>query len=208
MTASIQGLYVITDPHLSPGTQLLTDVEAALKGGAKVVQYRDKVSGDLDKLANAKYLQSLCQQYGATFIINDDIELAKLIGADGVHIGKNDADIICARQALGSDTIIGVSCYNDLSRAKQMAALGANYVAFGRFFPSQTKPNAPAAELATLKQAKSELSIPIVAIGGITPDNAPELLAAGADALAVIHAVFGQADKQFAAQQFELLMRK
>jgi len=202
---SIQGLYVITDPQLSLGTQLLSDVEAALKGGAQVVQYRDKISGDLDKLANAKYLQSLCQQYGATFIINDDIELAKLIGADGVHIGKNDADLLTARQILGPQAIIGVSCYNDLNRAKQMSDLGANYVAFGRFFPSKTKPDAPPAEIATLQQAKSELSVPVVAIGGITPENAPPLIEAGADALAVIQGIFAQPDKQFAAQCFQKL---
>ncbi len=197
---TIQGLYVITDPTLSPGLQLLDDVAAALKGGANIVQYRDKVSSDLDKLANAKYLQALCQQHQATFIINDDIELAKMIGADGVHIGKNDTDLHTARQQLGQQAIIGVSCYNDLDRAKTMRAQGADYVAFGRFFPSKTKPDAPQAEIDTLIQAKQQLDCPIVAIGGITADNAETLLEAGADALAVIQGVFVQPDIQFATQ--------
>lgn len=197
---TIQGLYVITDPTLSPGLQLLDDVAAALKGGANIVQYRDKVSSDLDKLANAKYLQALCQQHQATFIINDDIELTKMIGADGVHIGKNDTDLHTARQQLGQQAIIGVSCYNDLDRAKTMRAQGADYVAFGRFFPSKTKPDAPQAEIDTLIQAKQQLDCPIVAIGGITADNAETLLEAGADALAVIQGVFVQPDIQFATQ--------
>lgn len=197
---TIQGLYVITDSTLSPGLQLLDDVAAALKGGANIVQYRDKVSSDLDKLANAKYLQALCQQHQATFIINDDIELAKMIGADGVHIGKNDTDLHTARQQLGQQAIIGVSCYNDLDRAKTMRAQGADYVAFGRFFPSKTKPDAPQAEIDTLIQAKQQLDCPIVAIGGITADNAETLLEAGADALAVIQGVFVQPDIQFATQ--------
>lgn len=186
----LQGLYAITDPKLSPGTQLLEDVKAALEGGAKIVQYRDKESSDLDKLANAKYLQSLCQAHDALFIINDDIELAQLIGADGVHIGKDDGDIQVARQRLGKQAIIGVSCYNDLQRAHKMKKLGADYVAFGRFFPSHTKPNAPSAELETLQQAKQQLSLPIVAIGGITPENGKALIDQGADMLAVIHALF------------------
>ena len=203
---ALKGLYIITDPTLSPGTQLLSDVEDALKGGAQIVQYRDKLSNNIDKLANAKYLQSLCQHYGVPLIINDDIALAKHIGADGVHLGKDDTDLATARQQLGKHAIIGVSCYNDLQLAQQLVSQGANYVAFGRFFPSHTKPNAPAATLNTLRQAKQQLPVPIVAIGGITPHNAPLLLDAGADALAVIHAIFGQANKQLAAQQLQNLI--
>jgi thiamine-phosphate pyrophosphorylase len=206
----LRGLYAITDPKLSPGTRLLEDVKAALEGGAKIIQYRDKESSDLDKLANAKYLQSLCQAHDALFIINDDIELAHLIGADGIHIGKDDGHIQVARQRLGEQAIIGVSCYNDLQRAQEMEQLGADYVAFGRFFPSQTKPNAPSAEFETLRKAKQQLSLPIVAIGGITPENGKTLIDQGADMLAVIHALFSHptpAQIQATALQFGTLWK-
>ncbi|BCN93686.1 thiamine-phosphate synthase [Thiomicrorhabdus immobilis] len=201
--SKISGLYVITDTNLMDESNLIEKVRLSLKGGAKIVQFRDKVSNQNTKLNLAKQLKQLCQSYQAWFIINDDIQLAKQIAADGVHIGKDDQDIIQARKQLGDKAIIGVSCYNDLERASQMQALGASYVAFGRFFPSKTKPDAPQADLATLQKAKTSLTIPIVAIGGITAHNAQSLIDAGADSVAVIQGVFASENIQSQSQQIQ-----
>jgi thiamine-phosphate pyrophosphorylase len=141
------------------------------------------------------------------FIINDDVTLAKETQADGVHLGREDAAIAQARKQLGSRAIIGVSCYNELARAEQAAAQGADYVAFGRFFPSRTKPQAVPASLDLLREAKKKLHIPVVAIGGITPENGASLIAAGANALAVIEGVFGQADVRAAAERYASLFK-
>lgn len=200
-SANFSGLYVITDTHLMTEQNLIAKVRLSLKGGAKIVQYRDKVNTSSTKLVLANQLKQLCESHQAWLIINDDIQLAKQVKADGVHIGKDDEDIVQARKHLGDNAIIGVSCYNDLERALQMQALGANYVAFGRFFNSKTKPNAPQADLSTLKHAKQNLQIPIVAIGGITPENAQSLIDAGADSLAVIQGVFAAKDIQAQSQK-------
>lgn len=185
----ISGLYGIT----SPGPNLLTQAEEALGAGLNVLQYRDKTSDEEQRLENAKILAALCKRYGALFIINDDVDLALSVDADGVHIGKDDGAIGKIRARLG-DRLLGVSCYNDLERARQAQQAGADYVAFGRFFPSRTKPQAGQAEMDVLSSAAEELSIAIVAIGGITPQNGAALIAAGADSLAVIHGLFGQGD--------------
>lgn len=195
----LTGLYAITD---SSQQRLAQQVELALEGGARILQYRDKSSDRSIQLLQAQELLALCRQHNAIFIINDDVELAKTIGADGVHLGRNDPDIASARARLGRDAIIGVSCYNQLSLAVAAQAAGADYVAFGRFFPSNTKPLAVPAEIALLTQAKSALRIPIVAIGGITPENSGPLLRAGADMLAVVHGLFGQTDVRAAAERF------
>ncbi|MGM0540933.1 MAG: thiamine phosphate synthase [Pseudomonadota bacterium] len=197
---TIQGLYVITDPGYSAAETLISDVTLALKGGAKIVQFRDKSSAYELQLTLAKQLKTLCESYQAWLIINDNIQLAKHTQAHGVHIGQKDGDIKTARELLGAHAIIGVTCYNDYQRAERMQNLGADYVAFGRFFPSLTKPNAPQADIKTLIQAKQKLTIPIVAIGGINHTNAKQLIDAGVDSLAVIQAVFGQADIKSAAQ--------
>lgn len=196
---SIRGLYAITDPHLSPGLVVLDHVRQALEGGARIVQYRDKSSPFDQQMAIAHQLKTLCDQYQAWLIINDSIELAKLSHAHGLHIGQQDSDLQQARAQLGPNAIIGVSCYNDLSRAQQVQAQGANYVAFGRFFDSKTKPHAPPADLATLTQARKQLQLPIVAIGGIDKNNAPGLLQAGADSVAVIQGLFAQTNIRQAA---------
>ncbi|GAB6069949.1 thiamine phosphate synthase [Thiomicrorhabdus hydrogeniphila] len=192
----IAGLYVITDTQLMNHHTLINMVEQALKGGAKWVQFRDKTSDIATKTKLASLLKTLCENYQAWLIINDDIQLAKNVNAHGVHIGKDDADISIARKILGPQAIIGVSCYNDLNRAKKMQNFGANYVAFGRFFASKTKPNAPQANIETLTLAKQQLNIPIVAIGGIHANNAQQLINAGADSLAVIQGVFAQQNIQ------------
>ncbi len=195
-----QGLYVITDPSLTPGEQLPQAVMQALQGGACMVQYRDKSDNHSLRLQQASRLLELCRQFQVPLIINDDIELAMEIKADGIHLGKNDDDYKVARQRLGNETIIGISCYNDLERARHFAAMGADYVAFGRFYPSSTKPKAEEANPALLREARAELQLPVVAIGGITGDNGAPLVEAGADLLAVIHGVFGQTDIRGAAE--------
>lgn len=196
----LQGLYVITDATLC-GDDVLTAVESAIRGGARIVQYRDKTSTARQCQEQALALRQLCHRHDVLFIINDDVELALQVDADGVHIGQQDTALTEARRRLGTARLIGVSCNNRLDFALQAQAAGADYIAFGRFFPSATKPHAPQAPLALLVQARRELSLPIVAIGGITADNAGQLLQAGADMLAVIHGVFGQEDIETAARR-------
>ena len=205
MRSSLQGLYVLTDADLIPAAALIHQVEQAILGGARIVQYRDKHSDPKTRLQQASSLQQLCQQHGACFIVNDDVELAETVAAHGVHLGKDDNSAEQARAQLGEDVIIGVSCYNDLARAQAAVDSGADYIAFGSFFASNIKPNAIRADLTLLQQARQRFDIPIAAIGGITTDNAPALIAAGADMLAVISAVFDQPDVQAAANHLARL---
>jgi thiamine-phosphate pyrophosphorylase len=196
-----RGLYAITD---GPRPDLFEAVEQALLGGARLVQYRDK-TGDTQRRRNeAEALLALCREHDVPLIINDDISLANAIGADGVHLGETDEGIAQARATLGPNAIIGVSCYDSLDRAQRMAKQGASYVAFGAFFPSPTKPQARRANVDLLRHSAA-LGIPRVAIGGITPDNGASLVAAGADYLAVISAVFGRPNIRTAAQHFTQL---
>lgn len=182
------GLYAITQTENKSCEQVIADVAAAIKGGAVVIQYRDK--NPINAVYLATELLKVCHSYNVPLIINDNIELAANIGADGVHLGKHDGNIQQAKQRLKKDAIIGVSCYNDPDLAIAAEQQGVSYVAFGRFFPSSSKPLAAPAQIATLEQAKAKLQIPIVAIGGILPDNGEELLKAGADLLAVIGGIF------------------
>lgn len=182
------GLYAITQTEGKTNECIVQDVNAALKGGAKVIQYRDK--RPTDKLSLAKQLRLLCKKFAVPLLINDDARLAHQIGADGVHIGKNDGSIVAARSLLGPKAIIGVSCYDDINIALQAQRDGVDYVAFGRFFPSNSKPLALTAHTQTLQLAKKQITLPIVAIGGILPENGHTLLTAGADVLAVIGGVF------------------
>jgi len=182
------GLYVITDSQLLAG-RLLPAVEQALIGGAKLIQYRDKSANIAKRLHEAQQLKQLCQRYNVPLIINDDLALAAQLGV-GVHLGQQDGSIAFARQTLGTEAIIGATCHNSLHLAEQAAQEGASYLAFGAFYPSSTKPLAQAAELSTLTQAKQLFSLPIVAIGGITLDNAAPVIAAGADYVAVISDIF------------------
>ncbi len=198
---AISGLYAIT-PQCADTGVLLDKVERALQGGARLVQYRDK-SGDVAlRFEQASELLALCRRFSVPLIVNDDLRLADLSGADGVHLGRGDGSLRAARLLLGPGKIIGVSCYNGLQLARAAQADGADYAAFGSFFPSATKPQAVAAPLDLLHEARRELTLPLVAIGGITPDNAGQLLAAGAAALAVISAVFDALDVRAAAAGF------
>jgi thiamine-phosphate pyrophosphorylase len=198
----LAGLYAITD---SSQKQLAREIELALKGGASIIQYRDKSSDKEKRTAEATELLALCKKHSACFIINDDVSLAREIGANGVHLGQDDLDITSAREQLGDSAIIGISCYNSIDLAIAAQDAGADYVAFGRFFPSSTKPQAVQAEISLLLEAKKTIQLPVVAIGGITPENGAALIAAGADMLAVIQGVFGQQDIRAAAEQFKKL---
>ncbi|PTS85394.1 thiamine phosphate synthase [Pseudomonas sp. HMWF032] len=185
----LRGLYAITDSELLKG-RLLPYVEAALKGGATLLQYRDKSSDDARRLREAEALRELCNRYGAALIINDDAELAARLGV-GLHLGQGDGSLSAARALLGRKAIIGGTCHAQLELAEAAAKEGVSYVAFGRFFNSTTKPGAPAADVELLTAAKTKVNLPIVAIGGVTLDNAPALIAHGASMVAVVHGLFG-----------------
>ncbi len=199
------GLYAITENRPIPLAMLVKRVSLAIDGGAILIQYREKHLPREERGREARALAKLCRERDIPLIINDDIELAAACDAAGVHLGQDDAPVSHARQRLGRRAIIGVSCYNQLERARTAAGTEASYVAFGRFFPSNTKPGAVQALPALLRQARREIKLPIVAIGGITPQNGAELLEAGADLLAVIHGVFGQYDIRAAAQSYAAL---
>ena len=185
-----QGIYIITDSVLLQG-RLVSSVEAALQGGAQIVQYRDKSSDSAKRLHQAQQLKQLCQHYNIPLIINDDLELAAQLDV-GVHLGQQDGSITLARQRLGAKAIIGATCHNSLEFAQQAAQQGASYLAFGAFYPSSTKPLAQLAQLDTLTQAQHLFNLPIVAIGGITLDNAMPLINAGANYVAVISDIFAR----------------
>ena len=197
----LSGLYAIT----SPSQNLPQQVEAAIAGGARVIQYRDKTSGRSLRLQQAQQLHRICRAAKIPLIINDDVELAARISAAGVHLGRDDSAVINARRDLGDDAIIGISCYNDFDLAVQAQRQGADYVAFGSFFVSPTKPLAVRADTSLLQRAKQELEISVVAIGGITTHNGGLLIEAGADMLAVITAIFAQADVEQASRSFAQL---
>lgn len=188
-----QGLYAVTDDQLLAG-RMLSAVEAALLGGCRILQYRSKQADTSHLHQEASALLALCQRYDANLIINDNVELAIAIGAHGVHLGQGDMPIATARSLLGSDAIIGITCHNSLALALEAQQAGANYVAFGRFFPSSTKQSASPADLSVLHDARQTLQIPVVAIGGITLDNAPIALTAGANMLAVVGDLFSATD--------------
>jgi thiamine-phosphate pyrophosphorylase len=190
---ALRGLYAITpDDCLLPRLSAL--VAAALDGGVRLVQYRNKLAPPPLRRAQAADLLRLCRARGALLIINDDLPLALQIGADGVHLGRDDGDIAAARATLGPGRILGVSCYADMANAEAAAAAGASYIAFGSMHTSQTKPQAPRAPLALLSQAHSRFALPVAAIGGITLENAAPTIAAGADMLAVVTDLFDTMD--------------
>lgn len=185
----LRGLYAITDSQLLADGRLLPYVEAALRGGVRVLQYRDKSDDVGRRQREAEALAECCARYGAALLINDDLELAARLKV-GLHLGQEDGSLALARKRLGPEAIIGATCHAQLSLAEQAIDDGASYVAFGRFFNSNTKPGAPAADAALLQQARARFQQPIVAIGGITLETAPALIAQGADLIAVIHALF------------------
>ncbi len=207
MTA-VAGLYAVTRTPVNELPRLLEEVRQALRGGARVVQLRDKSRESGARLEAGLRLNALCRAHGALFLVNDDVALAAACDAHGVHLGRDDASIAAARARLGRAAVIGASCYNRLSLARRAVEAGADYVAFGRFFPSTTKPEAVSADVSLLRRARLELAVPVVAIGGITVANAGSLIEAGARAVAVIEGLFGASDITARAREFAGLFRR
>lgn len=198
------GLYAITPDGLDEDA-LLSRVDAALRGGVRILQYRDK-SNDAERQSRVAHeLRKLCSQHGAALIINDNVPLAITVGADGVHLGAEDGDLAAARAALGPERILGASCYASFDLAVAAAKAAADYVAFGAVFPSPTKPLAVRADLSLFARCRKELSIPACAIGGITLANARPVINAGADLLAVITDLFEVPDIETRARDFQTL---
>ncbi|THB74722.1 MAG: thiamine phosphate synthase [Gammaproteobacteria bacterium] len=206
--STINGLYVITDENLITHDNLKYSVEQAILGGASIVQYRNKSADSQTKVTQAENILQVCNLHSVPLIINDDIALCAEIGADGVHLGQDDADIADAKEHLGSDTIIGITCHSSIDLAVKAQEGGADYVAFGSFFPSQTKPDAKPAEISILEKAQLMLNIPTVAIGGINIDNASQLIEAGASSIAVAGAVFAGSDPKAQAEKLSRLFRE
>lgn len=204
----LRGLYAITDPQLTPGETLLPAVEQAILGGARLLQYRNKSASPAQRRREASALLELCRRHQVPLLVNDDVSLCQEIGADGVHLGQQDGALSHARQILGPDAIIGISCHNQLDHALRARDGGANYVAMGRFFASRTKPTAPSAEIADLRQVRSRLELPIVAIGGVNAENGASLIEAGADMLAVIHHLFAAEDIRARAAAIQKLFQR
>ena len=207
MKRGISGLYAVT-PDSNDTTDLLARVEAALAGGARLLQYRNKSASPALRLIQGRALLALCWEYQVPLIINDHLDLALALDAHGLHLGTEDGLLAEARARLGAEKILGASCYRSLPTALDAQQAGADYVAFGGFFPSLVKPSTTRTPLALLHEAKQQLSVPLIAIGGITPDNAPQLVAAGADGVAVITALFGAPDVRAAAQSFNALFSR
>lgn len=204
MNAQIAGLYAIT-PDLADTDELLRRVRAALAGGARILQYRNKTATPALRLVQARALQTLCVAAGVPLIINDHLDLAREVGAAGLHLGGDDGDIAAARAQLGPDRLLGASCYDRIELAQAALAAGADHIAFGSFFASSIKPGAVRPPLDLITRAKRQFRVPVVAIGGITPQSTPQLIAAGVDAVAVISAVFSAADIEAAAREFKSL---
>ncbi len=206
MNKPVSGLYAVT-PELTDSIALVGKVDAALRGGARIIQYRSKSIEDSLRRSQAGEIARLCRIWNALFIVNDSVELAREVGADGVHLGKEDGDVIVARAMLGPGKLVGVSCYNEMARARAAVSQGADYVAFGSFFSSATKPLALRSDTELLRIAASEIALPVVAIGGINVDNAAGLIAAGADAVAVVSALFDAPDIEAQARRFTHLFQ-
>ncbi|MCC7082915.1 MAG: thiamine phosphate synthase [Burkholderiales bacterium] len=200
---SIRGLYAIT-PDEPDSARLCALVEAALSGGARLLQYRNKNASPAMRLEQASSLLALCRRHAVPLIVNDDIGLAAQIGADGVHLGRDDGDATAARARL-PHALIGISCYNEIDRALAAEQDGADYVAFGRFFASTTKPGDIRASLDLVAEVRRRTVLPIVAIGGITLENARPLVKNGVNALAVVSALFDSADIAATARRFAAL---
>ncbi len=206
----LAGIYALTpEDNLLP--RLAALVESALQGGVRWLQYRNKSAPPSLRRIEASALLKICNAYGARLIINDDVWLAVEIGAHGAHVGRDDlpgGNLETARQALGPNRILGVSCYDDLARAEVAVEAGADYIAFGSLFPSQTKPQATRASLEVIRAAKQRFSVPVVGIGGITTENARQVFEAGADMIAVLSALFDAMDIRRQAERFHQLFKE
>lgn len=204
MNSKIAGLYAIT-PDLADTDDLLYRVRAAIAGGTRVVQYRNKTADPQLRLTQARALQALCAARGVPLIINDHLDVALAVDSAGLHLGGDDGDITAARARLGAGKLLGASCYDRLELAEAAVAAGADHIAFGSFFASSVKPNAVRPPLDLVTRAKKRFNVPVVGIGGITPSNAPQLIRAGIDAVAIISAVFAAPDIEATAREFQSL---
>jgi thiamine-phosphate pyrophosphorylase len=202
MSRALNGLYAIT-PDWGDTPRLIAVTEALLKGGCRLLQYRNKTASPCHRDEQAVALRGLTRRHGARLIVNDDVDLALACEADGVHLGGDDGDLALARARLGPDRLLGASCYQSLDLARAAARAGVDYIAFGSFFPSPTKPQAGRADPALIAAAKATLHLPVAAIGGIDLDNAGSLVRAGADMLAVISAVYNADDPERASRAFQ-----
>lgn len=201
--SALEGLYAITSASVCADEERLSAAAAAaVRGGARLLQYRDKAAGPALRRRRAERLAAICRRAGCLFIVNDDVALAAAVGADGVHVGRGDAALAEARAALGEQALIGASCGDDLAYAEAAIAAGARYVAFGRLFPSTTKPQAPPARLATLAAAVQRLPVPVCAIGGIGLAQLPGVLATGVRLVAAVEGVCGADDIEAAARAY------
>lgn len=203
----IRGLYALVDTTWVAPAALTDAAAAVIRGGARLVQYRDKDASPAERAERARAVFMVCRQMGAIFIVNDDVELAFELMAHGVHVGEHDATVGAARARLGPLAIVGASCYDSVVNAQRAADAGASYLAFGAFFPTRTKSNTREAYPVLLRKAKA-LGLPLVAIGGITPENAPELIAEGADAIAVASGLYGSGDIEGAARRYAALFER
>lgn len=202
----MNGLYIVT-PDWDDTKKLVEVTEQALRGGAEIVQYRHKTADEVLRKEQARELMSLCCRYRKPFIINDHVELALEVGADGIHVGGTDAAIAEVRKAVGPTKIVGASCYGDLELAKAAHAAGASYVAFGGFYPSRVKKYPVTTPVEIIAQSHAAVPLPLVVIGGMTPENSAPLVAAGADMVAAISSVYMDEDPEAAARKFAELFR-
>jgi thiamine-phosphate pyrophosphorylase len=193
-------LYAITDTKLIPRDRFVETVAAAVRGGATMVQLREKDTPRAEFIRLARSLLPVTRRYGALLIINDHPSIAKEIGADGVHVGREDPPVAEARALLGPEAIIGASCYGEVTRAMAAEREGADYVAFGTPFPSPTKPKRTDISLGIFQEVKRQVNVPVFAIGGITVANARQVIDAGADGIAVVSGVFAASDIEAAAR--------
>ena len=203
----ISGIYAIT-PDLIDTTNLVMLTQQALIGGVQLIQYRNKVADNTLKLEQATLLSNLCHEFNTPLIINDDLDLASKVGADGVHLGIEDITVAEARRRLGPEKIIGASCYNKFRYAIEAENNGADYVAFGAFYISSTKPGAVSAPINLLCKAKQCLQIPVVAIGGINSENIVELIYKGADAVAVSRSIFNSINIQLETKKLSCIFKR
>lgn len=202
---SLQGLYIVT-PDWDDTELLLAKTEQALKGGATLVQYRHKTADAALRREQAGALLQLCRRYATPLIINDYVELCLVLDADGIHVGGTDAGVAAVRALVGADKIVGASCYGTLQLARDAAKAGATYVAFGGFYPSRVKQYDFKTAPEIVAQAKQEIALPVVVIGGMTQENCRPLIAQGADMVAAISSVYMTEDAEHAARQFAALL--
>ena len=203
----IKGLYAVT-PEEKDLFALSSQVESCIKGGARLIQYRSKILSKTEQQIQARKIKKICDYYKVPLIINDDIELCRILDADGVHLGENDDSLVKARLVLGPSKIIGVSCYNSIDRVKMAVDKGATYIALGACFPTTTKPYAPKASLDLIALVVKNFKIPVVAIGGINLENIELLINEGVNCIAVINSLFKVNDIEGTARQFSSLLNE